>query len=89
MLHPNWRCSVRRHAVLALFICFFVGGTSDCRPDEAQAVGDKGNRKDVGVAIRQDGLAKAQADLEKRIGSAPAQVMEKSGLAGVMGGIHV
>jgi len=89
VLHPNWRCFVRRHAVLALFVCFFVGATSGCRLDEAEAGGDKGDRRDVGVAIRQDGLAKAQADLEKRIDAAPAQVMEKSGLAGVMGGAHV
>ena len=32
---------------------------------------------------------KPQADLEKTIGSAPAQVMEQSGLAGAMGGAHV
>jgi hypothetical protein len=89
VLHPNWRCSVRRHTVVALFICFFVRTTSGCLPDEAQAARDKGDRKDVGVAIRQDGLAKAQADLEKRIDSAPAEVMEKSGLAGVIGGAHV
>ncbi len=80
---------MRRHAVLASFICLFVGATSGCRADEAQAVVDKGDRKEVGVAIRQDGLANAQADLEKRIDSAPAQVMEKSGLAGVIGGAHV
>ena len=89
VLHPNWRCSVRRHAVLAFFVCFFVGATSGCMPDEAQAVGDKGDRNDVGVAIRQDGLARAHADLEKRIDSAPARVMKKSGLAAVMGGAHV
>jgi Transglutaminase-like superfamily len=80
---------VRRHAVLALFVCFFVGATSGRRLVEAQAAGDQGDRKDVGVAIRQDGLAKAPADLEKRIDAAPAQVMAKSGLAGVMGGAHV
>jgi len=80
---------MRRHAVLALIVCFFVGATSGCRLDEAKAAGDKGDRKDVGVAIRHYGLAKAQADLETRIDSAPAQVMAKSGLAGVMGGVHV
>jgi Transglutaminase-like superfamily len=72
-----------------LFICFFVGATSGYTLDEAQAADERGDRKDVGVAIRQDGLTKAQADLEQRIDSAPAQVMEKSGLAGVMGGAHV
>ena len=34
-------------------------------------------------------LQNAQAELEKRIDSARAAVMEKSGLAGVMGGAHV
>ena len=80
---------MRKRAVLALFVCVLVGAAWGCRPDEAQAVADKGDRKDAGVVIRQDGLAKPQADLEKRIRSAPAEVMEKSGLAGAMGGAHV
>ena len=80
---------MRRHAVLALFVCFFVGVTSGCGLDEAQAAGDTGDLNDFGVAVRQDGLARAQSELEKRIDSAGAQVMEKSGLAGVMGGAHV
>src|SRR5262249_45835380 len=42
-----------------------------------------------GVAIRQDGLAGPQAELEKRITSAPARVMKASGLAGAMGGARV
>jgi len=42
-----------------------------------------------GVAIRQDGLAEPQAELEKRITSAPARVMKASGLAGAMGGARV
>jgi Transglutaminase-like superfamily len=80
---------VRKHAVLALFICFFVGAACGRRPDEAQAVADNGDRNHFEVAIRQDGLAKPQADLEKRISSAPAHVMERSGLAGAIGGAHV
>ena len=80
---------MQKHAVPALFICFFVAAASGCMAEEAQAVADRGDRKDAEVAIRQDGLAKPQADLEKRISSAPAQVMEKSGLAGAMGGAHV
>jgi RNA polymerase sigma factor (sigma-70 family) len=46
-------------------------------------------RKRAGTAIRQDGLARRQADLEKRIKSAPARAMKQSGLAGAMGGAHV
>ena len=80
---------VRKHAVLALTICVLVGAISGYRPDDVQAVADNGDRKDAEVAIRHDGLARAQADLEKSISSAPAQVMEKSGLAGAMGGAHV
>jgi hypothetical protein len=49
-------------------------------PDEARAI--------IEQAIR-DGLAGPQADLEKKITSAPARVMQKSGLAGAMGGAHV
>jgi hypothetical protein len=42
-----------------------------------------------GVAVRQDGLAGPQAELEKRITSAPARVMKACGLAGAMGGARV
>jgi hypothetical protein len=42
-----------------------------------------------GTIIRQDGLAGLQAELGKRISSAPARVMKSSGLAGAMGGAHV
>jgi hypothetical protein len=42
-----------------------------------------------GVVIRLDRLAGSEAELAKRITSAPAQVMKHSGLAGVMGGAHV
>jgi Transglutaminase-like superfamily len=42
-----------------------------------------------GVAIRPDGLAEPQAELEKRITSTPAGVMKASGLAGAMGGARV
>ena len=42
-----------------------------------------------GVAIRRDGLAEPQAELEKRITSAPVRVMKASGLAGAMGGARV
>jgi hypothetical protein len=81
-LLPNWRCFVRKRAGLALSVCFFVGvAASGCGPDEARAIIDK--------AIPQDGLAGPQGELEKRITSAPARVMEKSGLAGAMGGAHV
>jgi hypothetical protein len=50
---------------------------------------EKGDGKDVGVPIRQDGLAGLEKDLAKRITAAPARVMKKSGLAGAMGGAHV
>jgi hypothetical protein len=80
---------VRRPAVLALFVCFFVGAASGCTLYAAQAVDDKVDRQDAGVLIQHDGLANAQVDLEKRIDSAPARVMKKSGLAGVIGGAHV
>jgi hypothetical protein len=80
---------VRKHAVLTLAVCVFVGAASGYRQDEAPTVARKSDRKDAEVVIRQDGLATPQADLEKRIRSAPAQVMEKSGLAGAMGGAHV
>jgi hypothetical protein len=45
--------------------------------------------RNKGKIIRQDGLARLQAELAKRIKSAPARVMKKSGLAGAMGGAHV
>jgi hypothetical protein len=45
--------------------------------------------RDKEKIIRQDGLARLQAELAKRITSAPARVMKKSGLAGAMGGAHV
>jgi hypothetical protein len=67
----------------------FVGTISGCGQGKAQAIVDKGHPEDAGVAIRQDGLAAPRADLEKRISSAPSQVMANSGLAGVMGGAHV
>ena len=88
-LRPNGRCSVRKHAVVALCVCVLTGAASGCRPDEAQAIADKVDRKGAEVVIRQDDLEKTQADLEKRINSTAAQVMEKSGLAGAMGGAHV
>jgi hypothetical protein len=49
----------------------------------------KDGGKDAPVAIRQDGLAGPQADLEKSISAAPQLAMTKSGLAGAMGGAHV
>ena len=42
-----------------------------------------------GVAIRQEGLAEPQAELEKRIASTPPRVMKSSRLAGAMGGMRV
>ena len=60
---------MRRYAVLALFVCFVVGSNSGCRPAEAQAVGDHGDRKDVGVAIRQVGLLQSKQIWKK--GSTP------------------
>jgi Transglutaminase-like superfamily len=80
---------VRKHAVIALLICFFVGAASARRPAEARAVADNGDRKDAEVGIRQDDLAKPQADLETGISAAPTIVMENSGLAGAMGGAHL
>jgi hypothetical protein len=85
---------VRKHAGLALSVCFFVGleqidASVFKKPLDEPAPERKGDGKDVGAAIRQDGLAGPQADLEKRITSAPARVMKKSGLAGAMGGAHV
>jgi hypothetical protein len=41
------------------------------------------------VAVRLDGLAERQVELAKRITAAPDRAMKGSGLAGVMGGIHV
>jgi hypothetical protein len=42
-----------------------------------------------GIAIRHDGLAGLQAELEKRITSTEARAMRASGLAGAMGGARV
>jgi hypothetical protein len=42
-----------------------------------------------GVAVRLSGLADKQVELAKRITAAPDRAMKGSGLAGVMGGIHV
>jgi Transglutaminase-like superfamily len=42
-----------------------------------------------GIAIQQEGIAGLQLELSTRITSAPARVMNQSGLAGVMGGAHV
>lgn len=72
---------MRTNCCCGLFACFIL--TVAARGDQ------KGDGKNVGTAIRQDGLAAPQADLEKRIDSAPARAMEKSGLAGAVGGAHV
>ncbi len=42
-----------------------------------------------GAAIRADGLTEPQAELAKRVTSAPAKAMAGSGLAGAAGGVHV
>ena len=42
-----------------------------------------------GVTLRQAGLAKPNAELEKRITSSPSRVMKACGLAGAMGGMRV
>jgi hypothetical protein len=81
---------MRNRAGVALSVCFFIGvAASGCSPDEPPAVMDKKDGKDPGIAIRQDDLAERQAELEKRITSAKTRVMEKSGLAGAMGGAHL
>jgi hypothetical protein len=83
---PNRRCSVRKSCVVAWFVCLCLGALlSADSAEEARTIIDK----DVEVAIRQDGLGGLPADLEKSIASAPARGMNKSGLAGAMGGAHV
>ncbi len=60
-------------------------------PWPGQAAPPKGKKddKDTGAAIQQAGLAGPRTELEKRINTAAARVMAKSGLAGAMGGAHV
>jgi hypothetical protein len=65
------------------------GGTVKKDIDVFQARQQKDGGKDAPVAIRQDGLAGPQADLEKSIAAAPQLAMNKSGLAGAMGGAHI
>jgi hypothetical protein len=77
-----------------LSACFIIGvATYGDGQDEAGAIKAsptrKGDGKDRGVTIRRKGFEDPQEELEKRINSAPARVMKKSGLAGVMGGAHV
>jgi hypothetical protein len=42
-----------------------------------------------GVSVRQDGLVGPHAELDKALTAAPAAVMKQSGLAGIMGGVHL
>jgi hypothetical protein len=70
---------------------YFLVGVAACGdgPLDKPGPGQKRDGKEVGVAIRQAGLAGPQTELEKRITAAPARVMKSSGLAGAMGGAHL
>src|SRR5689334_22142642 len=50
---------------------------------------DPPDRDSPGVVVRQEGLTALQADLAKRITSAPARAMKNYGLVGAMGGARV
>jgi hypothetical protein len=64
----------------------FVGGYWGALQTNTPVVPDK---LSPGVAIRQEGLAGPQAELGKTITTAPAKVMNQSGLVAAMGGARV
>ena len=71
-------------ALLAGIAVGSVGALAGCGRDE-----DASANTTPGAAVRADGLAQPQAELAKRVTSAPAKAMAGSGLAGVAGGVRV
>jgi hypothetical protein len=71
-------------ALLLIGVVVILVGCRAREDDSAQE-----NAPNKGAIIRQDGLADLQAEVEKRVASAPAGMMKNSGLAGAMGGARV
>lgn len=80
-MRKEWRTKV------GVAMAIVMGMTGKLAGDLQAEEQSKANSKEA--AIRLDGLAQPQAELERRITSAPVRMMKANGLAGAMGGARV